>query len=81
MFCWYFREKIPCEILGICKLVCFNKNVSDEGSIHFCDQAIYATSIVVKYLDTSKGKASTKFYETILPSDMIFTKDNTSTSD
>ena len=45
------------------------------------DQDIYATSIVAKYLDTAKVKASTKFYKTTLPSDTIFTKDDTYTSD
>ena len=45
------------------------------------DQARYATSIVAKYLDTATVKASTKFYKTTLPSDMIFTKYDTSTSD
>ena len=45
------------------------------------DQAIYATSIVAKYLDTSTVKASTNFYRTTLPSDMIFAKDDTSTID
>ena len=45
------------------------------------DQAIYATSIVAKYLDTATVKASTKFYKTTLTSDMIFTKDDISTSD
>ena len=44
------------------------------------DQARYATSIVAKYLDTSTVKASTKFYKTTLPSDIIFTKYDTSTS-
>ena len=45
------------------------------------DQAIYASSIVEKYLDTDTVKASTKFYKTPLPSDMIFTKEYVSTSD
>ena len=45
------------------------------------NQARYTTSIVVKYLDTVTVKASTNFYKTKLPSDMIFTKDDTSTSD
>ena len=45
------------------------------------DQAIYDTSIVEKYLDTSKVKAITRFYKTTLPYDMIFTKYDTSTSD
>ena len=38
------------------------------------DQAIYATSIVEKYLDTSTVKVSTKFYNTTLKSDMILKK-------
>ena len=45
------------------------------------DQDRYATSIVAKYLDTSTVKASTKFYKTTLPYDMIFTKAGASTSD
>ena len=45
------------------------------------DQAIYATSIVVTYLDTATFNTSTKFYNTTLPSDMIFFKAYTSTSD
>ena len=45
------------------------------------DQAIYATSIVAKYLDTATVKASKKFYKTTLPSDMIFIKEDVSTSD
>ena len=44
-------------------------------------QSRYFTSIVAKYLDTVTVKASTKFYNTTLPYDMIFTKDDTSTSD
>ena len=44
-------------------------------------QDIYATSIVAKYLYTATVKSSTKFYNTTLPSDMIFTKYDTSTSD
>ena len=47
----------------------------------FVDQARYATSIVSKYLDTSTVKVSTKFYKTTLPADMIFTKEDVSTSD
>ena len=45
------------------------------------DQARYATSIVAKYLDTATVKVSTKFYNTTLPADMIFTKEDASTSD
>ena len=45
------------------------------------DQARYATFIVAKYLDTATSKVSTKFYKTTLPADMIFTKEDVSTSD
>ena len=45
------------------------------------DQARYATSVVAKYLDTPTVKAITKFYNTTLPSDMIFKKEDVSTSD
>ena len=45
------------------------------------DQAIYATSIVAKYLDTATVKVRNKFYKTTLPSGMIFTKEDVSTSD
>ena len=45
------------------------------------NQARYDTSIVEKYLDTATVKAITKFYNTTLPYDMIFTKDDTYTSD
>ena len=45
------------------------------------NQARYATSIVAKCLDTATVKVLTKFYKTTFPSDMIITKDNTSTSD
>ena len=45
------------------------------------DQARYATSIVAKYLDTATVKLSKKFYKTTLPVDMIFTKEDVSTSD
>ena len=45
------------------------------------DQARYATSIVAKYLDTATSKVSNKFYKTTLPAEMIFTKEDVSTSD
>ena len=45
------------------------------------DQAMYATSIVAKYLDTVIVKARTKFYKTTLPCDMVFTKADTYISD
>ena len=47
----------------------------------YVDQARYATSIVAKYLDTHTVKTSTKFYKTTLPSNMVFTKYDVSTSD
>ena len=47
----------------------------------YVDQARYATSIVAKYLDTATVKVSKRFYKTTLPSDMIFTKEDVSTSD
>ena len=45
------------------------------------DQARYATSIFAKYLDTATVKLSNNFYKTTLTADMIFTKDDVSTSD
>ena len=45
------------------------------------DQARYATSIVAKYLYTATVKVSKNFYKTTLTSDMIFTKEDVSTSD
>ena len=47
----------------------------------YVDQARYATYIVAKYLDTSIVKLSNKFYKTTLSADMIFTKEDVSTSD
>ena len=44
-------------------------------------QSRYATSIVAKYLDTTTVKASTNFYKTTFPADMVFTKEDVSTSD
>ena len=45
------------------------------------DQDRYATSIAAKYLDNAKVKASTKCYNTTLPSDVIFTKADVSIID
>ena len=47
----------------------------------YVDQARYATSIVAKYLDNATVKVSNKFYKTTLSADMIFTKEDVSTSD
>ena len=43
------------------------------------DKARYATSIVSNYLDTVIFKTITEFYKNTLPSDMMFTKDGSST--
>ena len=45
------------------------------------DQARYATFVVANYLDNTTVKAIVKLYKTTFQSDMIFTKDDTSTSD
>ena len=45
------------------------------------DQSRYATSIVAKYFDNATVKLRRKFYKTTLPADMIFTKEDVSTSD
>ena len=45
------------------------------------DQAKYSTSILSEYLNTAMFNTSTPFYKTNLPSDMIFTKADESTSD
>ena len=47
----------------------------------YVDQDRYATSIVSEYLDTAIVKVSNKFYKTTLTADMIFTKEDVSTSD
>ena len=77
MVCGYFRKYIPIEILVICTFFHANHNFSDEGSLYSVNQARYVTSIVAKYLDTATVKKSTKFYNTTLPSDIIFTKADT----
>ena len=62
-------------------MVYVNKNFSTKDYSISVDQARYATSIVAKYLDTATGKVRNKFYKTTLPSCMIFTKEDVSTSD
>ena len=47
----------------------------------YVDQARYVTSVVAKYLDTATVNLRTKFYKTTFPSDIIFTKEDVSTSD
>ena len=41
----------------------------------------YDTSIVAKYLDTATVKVSNKFYRTTVPAEIIFIKEDVSTSD
>ena len=81
MVCGNSRKDITCELTGICTLVYVNQDFTDEGPFHFADQARYATSILSKYLDTVTVKTSKKFYKTNFPYDMIFIKDDVSTSD
>ena len=50
-----------------------------DHSISF-DQTRYATYIVAKYLDTATVKLGTKFYKSILPDDIVFKKEDVSTS-
>ena len=45
------------------------------------DQTRYATSVVAKYLDNATVKVSKTFYKTKFPADMIFIKEDLSTSD
>ena len=45
------------------------------------DQARYATYIVAKYVYTATVKVISKVYKTTLPDEMIFTKEDVSTSD
>ena len=42
------------------------------------DQARYATSVVTEYLNTATVKVSTKFYNTTLTANIIFTKEDVS---
>ena len=81
MVCWYFGKDILCELLGIFTFVRVNNNFFIEDHSISVDQDRYATSIVAKYLDTSTVKSSTKFYKTTFTDDMIFTKEDLSTSD
>ena len=62
---------------------CFMSIIMSQMKDHsiYLDHDRYATSVVAKYLYTATVKASTKFYKTTLPYDMVFTKDDTSTSD
>ena len=61
----------------------FMSIIISQMKYHFIsvDQARYATSVIAKYLDTATVKASSKFYKTNLPSDMIFNKSDEYKSD
>ena len=43
-------------------------------------KTIYATAVVSKYLDTATIKENSKFHQTTLPHDMVFAKEDSSTS-
>ena len=45
------------------------------------DKARYATSVVAKHLDTATIKQDSNFHKTTTPNNMIFTKEDDSTSD
>ena len=45
------------------------------------DQYRYATSVIAKYLDTSKIEENKNFHKTTLPHDMLFNIEYASTSD
>ena len=45
------------------------------------DQNRYDTAVVSKYLDTATISENSKLHKTTLPCDMIFTKEDASTSD
>ena len=47
----------------------------------YVDQDRYFTSTVTKYLDAATVKVITKFYNTTFPADVIYTKEDVSTSD
>ena len=71
MVCGHSRKDISCLLPGICTLVYFNQYFIYQVPL---DQAMYATCVVAKYLDTVTVNKSTNFYNTTFPSDMIFTK-------
>ena len=81
MVCGYLRKIFYVNFLGYAHWFMSIRISQTKDHYISVDQDRYDTSIVAKYLDTATVKASTKFYKTPLPSDMIFTKDDTSTSD
>ena len=75
------EKRIHVKFLGYANWFISTRIFQMRDHSNYVDQARYATSIVAKYLATATVKAIKKFYNTIFPSDMIFTKDDTSTSD
>ena len=81
MVCVYFRKKFHVNFLIYAH---WSMSIRISQMKYYSisvDQARYSTYIVAKYLDNAIFKASKRFYKTTLPSDMIFTKDDTITSD
>ena len=80
MVCGYFRKIFNVNFLGYAHWFMLIRISQMRDNYISVDQARYANSIVAKYLDRATVKSGKKFYKTTLPSDMIFTKDDTSTS-
>ena len=81
MVCGYFRKNIPCGLLGKCTLIHVNQNLSYEGSFDFCGSGQICYFYCCKIIGYCHSYGKYKVYKTTLPYDMIFTKDDTSTSD
>ena len=80
-FVYTLRKRFHVKFLGYAQL--FMSIIISQLKDHsiYVDQARYANSIGAKYLDTATVKVSTKFYKTIFPVDMVFAKEDVSTSD
>ena len=76
-----FRKIFHVNFLGYAHWFMPIRISSMKDNSIYMDQSRYGISVVSKYLYTAKFKAGTQFYKTTLPSDMISTKDDTSTSD
>ena len=75
------RKRLHVNFLGYAHWFMSNRISQIKDHSIYVEQARYATSIVAKYLDNDTVKASKKFYKTTLPSNMILTKTDESTSD
>ena len=81
---WFFDtlgKRFHVNFLGYAHWFMSIRSSQLKGHSISMDQDRCATSIVAKYLDTATIKVSIKFYNTTLPADMIFTKEDVSTSD